>query len=102
MNNRVRWGIVAILVLALGVSPAVGVAAAAEKAAGLPASKGPDSLPAPRDRKTEPPVGTRAQSQTVGESRTLLPGGRTLVVGGQGADGPLETATIIDPRTGET
>src|SRR5215213_9945189 len=102
MNKRVRWGIVAILVLALGVSPAVGVAATVEKTAGLTASKGPDPLPAPRDRKTEPPVKARTQSQIVGESRTLLPGGRTLVVGGQGADGPLETATIIDPRTGET
>ena len=34
-----------------------------------------------------------------GQSRTLLPNGRWLLVGGQGAQGPLATAAIFDPQT---
>ncbi len=34
-----------------------------------------------------------------GQSRTLLPDGRWLLVGGQGVQGPLATAAIFDPQT---
>src|SRR5262249_38328203 len=36
-----------------------------------------------------------------GQSVTLLPDGRQLLVGGQAADGPQSTASIKDPRTNE-
>jgi hypothetical protein len=35
----------------------------------------------------------------LGQSRTLLPNGRWLLVGGQGVQGPLATAAIFDPQT---
>jgi RHS repeat-associated protein len=52
--------------------------------------------------------GARAQSPGApsavipGQSVTLLPDGRWLLVGGQGAQGPLGTASIFDPETTTT
>jgi len=37
-----------------------------------------------------------------GQTVTLLPDGRWLLIGGQGAHGPLATVTIQDPGTGST
>ena len=38
----------------------------------------------------------------IGQSATLLPDARWLLVGGEGIDGPLATASIWDPQTGVT
>jgi hypothetical protein len=37
-----------------------------------------------------------------GQSRTQLPDGRWLLLGGQGSRGPLSTAAIFDPQTNTT
>jgi RHS repeat-associated protein len=37
-----------------------------------------------------------------GQSQTLLPDGRVLVIGGEGPEGPRATADIIDPQSGQT
>ncbi len=40
--------------------------------------------------------------QPDGQTTTLLPGGRLLIVGGIGSDGQVVPSTISDPRTGES
>src|SRR5262245_41667506 len=54
-----------------------------------PASSGPQSV---RAGASTPP----------GQTSTLLPDGRVLILGGQGAQGPTRTAVIYDPSTGAT
>jgi hypothetical protein len=58
-------------------------------------------MPLTRVRKAKPTTKVRALQQAVGHSVTQLPDGRTLVIGGQGADGILATVSINDPRSGE-
>ncbi len=43
-----------------------------------------------------------AASALPGQSTTLLPDGRVLVLGGQGAQGPTGAVALFDPRTGAT
>jgi hypothetical protein len=53
----------------------------------LPASSGPQSV--------------RSGTGTLpGQTLTVLPDGRSLILGGQGSHGPTRTAVIYDPRTG--
>jgi RHS repeat-associated protein len=56
-----------------------------------PASK------APRGQESEHPLGLLA-----GQTATLLPNGRFLLIGGEGADGPLSFAELRDLTTGQS
>jgi RHS repeat-associated protein len=50
----------------------------------------------------EPHGAGRAESPVPGQSTTLLPDGRVLVLGGEGAQGPTGAVGLLDPRTGVT
>lgn len=62
------------------------------------------SLPASRPKHK--PKAAQASSKDVqtvaGQSSTLLPDGTVLLIGGEGPEGPLSSATIKNPATGET
>jgi RHS repeat-associated protein len=52
---------------------------------------------------TSGPQGSRSSTTALpGQSVTLLPGGRVLVLGGEGPRGATQTASVHDPRTGTT
>jgi RHS repeat-associated protein len=52
---------------------------------------------------TSGPQGARSSPTALpGQSVTLLPGGRVLVLGGEGPRGATRTASVHDPRTGTT
>ncbi len=53
------------------------------------------TIPALAGAQSTPPA-----PQLPGQSATLLPDGRWLLLGGQGRTGPVATAAILDPRTG--
>lgn len=46
--------------------------------------------------------GSRVALSGMGESRTLLPEGRWLLLGGEGPTGPVWAGSVIDPSTGST
>jgi RHS repeat-associated protein len=48
------------------------------------------------------PQGQSTASVVMGQSRTILPDGQILLLGGEGPDGPLATAILQDPQTGKT
>ncbi len=53
-------------------------------------------------RKPMRPAPLRSQiGELTGQTSTLLPDGRLLLVGGQGTDGPKATVAIKDPRSGD-
>jgi Bacterial Ig-like domain/Galactose oxidase, central domain len=64
----------------------------------LPSRSVPQNSPASGGQNQELGAGKTRNGQTA----TLLPDGRFLVVGGLGTNGPLATAVIRDPRTRET
>jgi RHS repeat-associated protein len=60
-------------------------------------------LSSPRKRASgRYPQSQSTASVVTGQSRTLLPDGQVLLLGGEGPDGPLATALLQDPRTGKT
>src|SRR5262245_54978662 len=101
MNKRIQEIVASILSLILGLSPSLSLA-----------------YPMYSSRPGSPPKGTRAafsatlrqvpknnrawtSSKLVGQTETVLPSGRSLLIGGQGPDGPQRTASISNGRTGE-
>jgi RHS repeat-associated protein len=81
-----RWRVVLLLGLALILSSGFLIARA----------YGPRTKGLPRAKLIQGADSTASQSQTA----TLLPDGRTLLLGGQAPDGPSATAAIQDPQTG--
>lgn len=55
-----------------------------------------------KSRKPSATARVRRSVQLIGRSATLLPDGRTLLLGGEGQGGPQATALIRDERTGAT
>lgn len=54
---------------------------------------------APRPRQAVTGA-SQASASVPGESATVLPDGRWLLLGGEGAEGPLATASLRDPQSG--
>lgn len=58
------------------------------------------SAPAARARKFAPAARVQISGLLPGQTQTLLPDGRTLLIGGEGADGPRAAVAVSDGRTG--
>lgn len=100
MKTRINCGLALILSVVVGTSPILTFAAGSNRS----------TLTLPKREKgkfvskpAEPKRATRTvvQVQPAGQSATLLPDGRTLLIGGEGTNGPLATVLIRDPRTQE-
>ncbi len=92
INGGLALGLSAILV----TSPVLTFAAGSDrsKLILLPKREKPDFI---SKRATR----TSSQTQPEGQSATLLPDGRLLLIGGEGSNGPEATVAIKDPRTQE-
>ena len=101
IRRRINCGLALILSAILGTSPILTFAAGSNRSrfASLPKRVKPDFVP-------KPVVPNRAariamQIQPEGQSTTLLPDGRLLLIGGDGSSGPQSSVSIRDPRTQE-
>lgn len=98
MKKLITYGFVLTLSFLLAFNPAV-LLAMSNSSTASPRSPGRSTLPAKPRRPFLP-----ARSQTgalTGQTSTLLPDGRLLIVGGQDSDGPKATIAISDPRSGD-
>ncbi len=98
-KRRINCGIALILSAILVTSPVLTFAAGSNRSRFV-------SLPkrVKRDFISKPVVPNRAariamQIQPEGQSATLLPDGRILLIGGDGSSGPQSSVSIKDPRT---
>ena len=99
MKKLITYGFVLTLSFLLAFNPTVLLAMSMSSTASL-RSPGAKSTPPAKPRRPFMP----ARSQTgvlTGQTSTLLPDGRLLIVGGQDSDGPKATIAISDPRTGD-
>lgn len=99
IKRRINCGLALILSVILGASPILTFAAGSNRSRfiSLPKRVNPDFVP-------NPVVPSRAarmamQIQPEGQSATLLPDGRVLLIGGDGSSGPQSSVSIKDPRT---
>lgn len=99
MNKRIVSLIAVVLSFTLGIAPAVTLASSpgdkTKSADYAPAAKPPTTPPpAPRPAPARP----RRQGQTPGQSVTLLPDGRQLLLGGESPEGARGEALVADAR----
>ncbi|HEU4835219.1 MAG TPA: kelch repeat-containing protein, partial [Pyrinomonadaceae bacterium] len=99
LQRHINCGLALILSAILVTSPVLTFAAGSNRS-------GSDSLPkrVKRDFMSKPAAPNRAariatQIQPEGQSSTLLPDGRILLIGGDGSSGPQSSVSIKDPRT---
>ena len=99
IKRRINCGLALILSGLLGTSPILTFAAGSHRSGfiSLPKRVKADFVP-------KPVVPARAariamQIQLEGQSATLLPDGRVLLIGGDGSSGPQSSVSIKDPRT---
>ncbi len=86
--------------LVLGARLLVTTSASTEKERSSAASKDGKVRPGKSVKQQEPQGATRPAPQIPGQSATLLPDGRWLLLGGEGGTGVSGTAEIKDDRTG--
>src|SRR5215216_5526559 len=98
MKTRINCGLALILSVVVGTSPILTFAAGPNRSRLILPRRETSKL---ISKLVEPKRATRAavQIQLEGQSATLLPDGRTLLIGGEEANGPVATASIRDPRT---
>lgn len=98
MNKRIVRLIAVVLSFTLGIAPAVTFAASpgekTKSADYAPAAKQPAAPPAPRPA----PSRLRRQGQVPGQSVTLLPDGRQLLLGGESPEGVRAEASAAASR----
>ena len=101
IKRLINCGLAFTLSAILGTSPILTFAAGSNRSrfVSLPKRVKPDFSP-------KPVVPNRAariamQIQPEGQSATLLPDGRVLLIGGDGSSGPQSSVSIKDPRTQE-
>jgi len=101
IKRRIYRGIALILSAILATTPVLTFAAGSNRSrfVSVPKRVKPDFIP-------KPVVPNRAariamQIQPEGQSATLLPDGRILLIGGDGSSGPQSSVSIKDPRTQE-
>ena len=99
MKKLITYGLVLTLSALLVFPPLVVMAFSEANPATLrPGSTKSTRMPAPR----RPMTPRRSTVQRLaGQTSTLLPDGRLLVVGGQDSDGPTATVAIAESQTGE-
>jgi len=103
MSKRIVKFLAIGLCVILVAVPSLSLAAPAKadrKSAYLPRN----TKSALKSKRTKRPSTRPVQRTTssVGQTSTLLPDGRQLLIGGEGEDGPRADASIRDARTGET
>ena len=108
MKRHLKFGVVITLSLVLLSNPLLALASGNQKALlSKPTNAVSYSTNSHKNNKTfKSPVfpGNRTTRQSIspeGQTVTLLPDGRQLLIGGQGTDGPQSTAAIKDPGTNE-
>jgi RHS repeat-associated protein len=98
MNKRIVSLIAVILSFTLGIAPGLSFAySPADKGKSgdpLPTAKRPSPLPVPKPAPALP----RRQGLPPGQSVTLLPDGRELLLGGESPDGPRGEAAVANSR----
>lgn len=101
LKRRINCGIALILSAILATTPVLTFAAGSNRSRFVSLPKRVKS-----DFISKPVVPNRAariamQIQPEGQSTTLLPDGRLLLIGGDGSNGPQSSVSIKDPRTQE-
>jgi RHS repeat-associated protein len=97
IKRYINGGLALMLIAILGMSPALTFAAGSNRSKLIPVPKREK-----RDFISKPATRTPSQSQLEGQSTTLLPDGRLLLIGGEGSNGPQASMAIRDPRTQQT
>ena len=102
MKKLTKYTLALLLCYLLGLGPSLALAvdagAAGMKKVSEPVRPTVGRAPlAPARRAPSPP-----QAPTVGQASTLLPDGRTLVTGGQGAEGPQSAVFIVETGGAQT
>ena len=98
MKKRINCGLAIFLSVVVGACPVLTFASGSNRSTLTPAKREkPEFIPKP----VTPKRATRTQNQSPpdGQSATLLSDGRTLLIGGEGTNGPLASVSIRDPRT---
>lgn len=101
MKKRINHGLALILSTVLMTSPVLTFAAGSNRAKLILPPKNDRPLLISKLAKPERATRTQTQQQPDGQSATSLPDGRTLLIGGEGSDGPQSSVFISDPRTHE-
>ncbi len=99
MKKLITYGFVLTLSFGLVFNPALILAATEPSTASLRPAR-TELIRTPKAKR--PATLARNQAgEVTGQTSTLLPDGRFLIVGGQGTEGATATIAITDPRTGE-
>lgn len=104
MKKLTNYTFALLLCYLLGLGPSIALAANTGEAgrrtkAAVPEPVRPPVRPALHASKGRAPS---PQAPTVGQASTLLPDGRTLVTGGQGAEGPESGVFFVEPGGAQT
>jgi RHS repeat-associated protein len=102
MKRRINLTLALTLSLILGVSPILTVASSRNPTRTISSPKSALPFRLPKRAKR---VSAQAQQNAVqleGQTTTLLPGGRLLLIGGLQPDGQIAPGIIYNPRTGES
>lgn len=101
MNKRINYGLALILSTLIGTSPILTFATGFHRSRLILSAKSDKPLFISKFSKPKRAVRAQTQAEPVGQSATLLSDGSTLLIGGEGSDGPQSTVFISDPRTNE-
>ncbi len=102
MKQRSNITLAFALSLIVGTCPLLTLASSGNSARVALPSKSERVPRAPGRPKLINPKPAKNSDQSDGQTTTLLPGGRLLLIGGIGPDGQVGSSTISDPRTGES
>jgi RHS repeat-associated protein len=101
MKKLITYGFVLALSLVLVFHPALILAVTKAGSESSNIAERVRPIPPPLSKRPLATGKPRAIVQLAGQTETLLPDGRLLVIGGQGTDGPTTTIAIHDSRSGE-
>ena len=98
MKKRINCGLAIFLSVVLGACPVLTFASSSTRSTPISTKR---EKPEFISKPIAPKRATRSQNQAPpdGQTTTLLPDGRTLLIGGEGSNGPLATVSVRDPRT---
>jgi RHS repeat-associated protein len=101
LKRRINCGIALILSAILATTPVLTFAAGSNRSRFVPLPKrvNPDFIAKPVIPNRSARIAMQIQPE--GQSTTLLPDGRILLIGGDGSSGPQSSVSIKDPRTQE-
>jgi len=101
MTQRLNIILALVLTIVVVTNPLVGFAAG--KSSKTTISSKTDRVPAAPPRPLRPKrKDLQSSVRPAGQTTTLLPDGRLLMIGGEGSNGPITSMIISDPQTGAT